>query len=132
MEPEEVSKELVAMKVAEKAPNILQRGYIRTVLHTCRLVAGTDKSLDVQKDMQESLDKADQEVTGTTDETRAMSIPSAATTMEVLLKLQVSNRPTASVPNISYEDETPDLEKSVPGAMDGRGRFAEERRRTVC
>ena len=42
MAPEDIDQELTDMKVAEKAVTIIQKGFIRTVIHICRLVAGSE------------------------------------------------------------------------------------------
>ena len=108
MDAEEIAAEISGLKIEQKDPNIIQKGHIRKMIHLCRLIAGTFPTLETQKDMEDRLSKAVNDVTKIADETRALSATHSAPPSgpQVPLKHVVSQGSEESVPKISNDDVT--------------------------
>ena len=53
MEAEETAADISGLKIEQKDPRIIQKGHIRTLIHLCRLIAGTEATLDSQKEVED-------------------------------------------------------------------------------
>ena len=108
MEAEEIAAEIASVKIEEKDPSIIQKGHIRKLIHLCRLIAGTEATLDSQKELEDRLSKAVNDVTKIGDETKAFTATHSAPPSgpQVDLKHVVSHGSEESVPKISNDDMT--------------------------
>ena len=73
MEHEEIQEVIKDLKIGDKNLNIIQRGHIRTIVHVCRLVAGTETPTIVQKEMEDRLSQVVSDVTKVAEETKALA-----------------------------------------------------------
>ena len=103
MEQDEVFAEVAKMIIAGKPPTIIQKGFICTTVHICRLVRSTDAPLDTRVEMERRLE----EVSKVAEEARASSsknVQGPPVGPQVVLKQVVSQGSEKSVPMISNED----------------------------
>ena len=89
MEQDEVFAEVAKIIIAGKPPTIIQKGFIRTMVHICRLVGSTDPPLDTRVEMERRLE----EMSKVAEEARAASsknVQGPPDGPQVLLKQVVS------------------------------------------
>ena len=103
LEPDDVFAEIALLFFAGKPPTIIQKGFIRTMVHMCRLVGDTDAPLDTRVEMERRLE----EVPKVAEEARAASsknVQGPPDGPQVLPKQVVSQGSEESVPKNSNED----------------------------
>ena len=108
IEAEESAAEISGLKIEDKDLSIIQKGHIRKLIHLCRLIAGTEATFDSQKEMEDRLNKAVNDVTKLADETTTFTATHSAQPSgpQVPLKHVVSQGSEETVPKISNEDMT--------------------------
>ena len=112
-EPDEIDARIAGLNISGVPLNLIQKGYVQKVIHVCRLVAGTETTVDVQKNLEEKMSKVVEEVTKATDETKTFAASQCAAVQlsgvsgpQVRLKDVVSQGSEESVPKISNEEMT--------------------------
>ena len=106
--PDEIDAGIAGLNISGVPLNFIQKEYVQKVIHVCRLVAGTETTVNVQKNLEEKMSKVVGEVTKATDETKAFAASQCAavqllgvTGPQVHLKDVVSHGSEESVPKIS-------------------------------
>ena len=70
--PDEIDAVIAGLNISGVPLNLIQKGYVQKVIHVCRLVAGTETTVNVQKNLEEKMSKVVEEVTKATDETKVL------------------------------------------------------------
>ena len=108
MEHEEVQEVIKDLKVGYKSLNLMQKGHIRTVMHVCKLVAGTETTANVQKELEGRLNQVVTDITKVAEEAKAAAASQSEKVggPQVPLKHVVSQGSEETVPKISAEEMT--------------------------
>ena len=126
MEHEEVQEVIKDLKVGYKSLNLMQKGHIRTVMHVCKLVAGTETTANVQKELEGRLNQVVTDITKVAEEAKAAAASQSEKVggPQVPLKHVVSQGSEETVPKISAEEMTKhcrtDFRRYMEGTPDPR------------